>query len=412
MKTDIDSLMQTRQIDALLVLGSGQHNPPMVYLTGGAHFSDAVLVKKLGAEPILFCRSMERDEAAKSGLSTRTIEDFRYDLILQQHNGDRVSTMADLYSRILAEAGVKSGRIALYGHADIGQTYTIISALQGISPGLSVANELGDTLLLSAMATKDTSEIARIRRMGQLTTQVVGKTASYLSVQRSRDNVLVHADGSPVTIGEVKRFIRLWLAELGAELPHGMIFAQGRDAGIPHSTGNDQAALRLGETIVFDIYPCEPGGGYFYDFTRTWCLGYATDQALALYEDVYNTYQQIMRELKSGAECSTYQKRTCQLFQEKGHPTLMETPNTQDGYVHGLGHGLGLNLHERPFFRSAGDANERLDPNVVVTIEPGLYYPECGMGVRLEDTVWVRPDGKIEILAPYPMDLVLPINKH
>ena len=66
MKTDLDALMQSRHLDALLVLGSGQHNPPMVYLTGGAHFSQAVLVKKRGADSVLFCRSMERDEAAKT----------------------------------------------------------------------------------------------------------------------------------------------------------------------------------------------------------------------------------------------------------------------------------------------------------------------------------------------------------
>jgi Xaa-Pro aminopeptidase len=46
----------------------------------------------------------------------------------------------------------------------------------------------------------------------------------------------------------------------------------------------------------------------------------------------------------------------------------------------------------------------------VVTIEPGLYYPERGLGVRLEDTVWMRPDGKAEILADYPLDLVLPMK--
>jgi len=53
---------------------------------------------------------------------------------------------------------------------------------------------------------------------------------------------------------------------------------------------------------------------------------------------------------------------------------------------------------------------DRLEPGSVVTIEPGLYYPERGMGVRLEDTVWVRPDGEMEILADYPLDLVLPVK--
>ncbi len=411
MKTDLDALMQSRQMDALLVLGSGQHNPPMVYLTGGAHFSQAFLVKKRGADSVLFCRSMERDEAAKTGLSIRNIDDYPYDQIMRQHNGNPIATTADLYSRMLKDADVERGRIAVYGQMDSGQSFAILSALQAAMPGVSLVGEMGDTLMLSAMATKDQDEIDRIRRMGQITTQVVGKTADFLSFQRAKDHTLVDKDGEPVTIGKVKKLINLWLAELGADNPHGVIFAQGRDAGVPHSTGNNQAALKLGETIVFDIFPCEPGGGYFYDFTRTWCLGYASNQVLALYEDVHTVYTTIMDELEAGAHCARYQQRTCQLFQEMGHPTIKEDPATQNGYVHGLGHGVGLNLHERPFFRLTSDPNERLDPNVVVTIEPGLYYPERQMGVRLEDTVWIRPDGQKEILAPYPLDLILPLRK-
>jgi Xaa-Pro aminopeptidase len=79
-----------------------------------------------------------------------------------------------------------------------------------------------------------------------------------------------------LTIGDVKRKINLWLAERDAVPSEGFIFAQGRDAGIPHSQGNPDDMLRLGQTIIFDIYPQERGGGYFYDFTRTWSLGYAT----------------------------------------------------------------------------------------------------------------------------------------
>lgn len=411
MKTDLDALMQSRQLDALLILGSGQHNPPMVYLTGGAHFSQAVLVKKQGADPVLFCRSMERDEAAKSGLPLRSMEDYPFDKFLRQHQGNAIAATAEFYSRMLAEAGVTRGRIAVYGQMDSGQSYAILSALQTVLPEITLVGELGDTLMLTAMATKEKDEIERIRRIGQITTQVVGQTADFLSSQRAKDQTLVDKDGEPVTIGRVKKLINLWLAELGVDSPHGMIFAQGRDAGVPHSTGNNMAALKLGETIVFDIYPCEPGGGYFYDLTRTWCLGYASDQVLALYEDVYTTFQTILHELEMGAHCAKYQQRTCQLFQEKGHPTVMDHPATQEGFVHGLGHGVGLNLHERPFFRLTSDNNERLDPNVVITVEPGLYYPDRQMGVRLEDTVWMRPDGQKEILAPYPLDLVLPLRK-
>ena len=72
---------------------------------------------------------------------------------------------------------------------------------------------------------------------------------------------------------------------------------------------------------------------------------------------------------------------------------------------------MGLNIHERPWSRHTATDDNVLRAGVVVTIEPGLYYPEKDMGVRLEDTFWVRPDGKFERLAEYSYDFVLPMDK-
>jgi Xaa-Pro aminopeptidase len=275
---------------------------------------------------------------------------------------------------------------------------------------LTVVGEADNSLLLQAMATKDSDEVERVRRMGQITTQVVGKVAEFLTSHKTKNEVLVNRDDHPLTIGEVKNCIDLWLAERGVENPEGTIFSMGRDAGVPHNSGNPTDTLRLGQTIIFDIFPCEAGGGYFYDFTRTWCLGYATDEALQLYEDVYSVYQQIMSELQPVEHCPKYQRRTCELFEARGHPHILNDPQTQEGYVHNLGHGLGLHVHERPWFGLNASSEDRLYPGSVFTIEPGLYYPERGLGVRLENTVWVRPDGEMEVLADYPLDLVLPVK--
>ena len=130
------------------------------------------------------------------------------------------------------------------------------------------------SLFMKAMETKDAVEVKRIRKMGTVTTEVVRRTAEYLTSREIRpDEVLLKEDGTPLTIGDVKARINLWIAELGGENPEGTIFAIGRDVGVPHSAGTPSDLLRLGQTIVFDIYPCEAGGGYFYDFTRTWSLG-------------------------------------------------------------------------------------------------------------------------------------------
>jgi Xaa-Pro aminopeptidase len=177
---------------------------------------------------------------------------------------------------------------------------------------------------------------------------------------------------------------------------------------VPHSSGNPTDVLRLGQTIVYDIYPCEKGGGYFYDFTRTWCLGYAPDEALQLYEQVLSVYRTIESELRLNARFSDYQARTCDLFEAAGHPTVQNTPETEVGYVHSLGHGVGLHVHEMPFSGSNAGAEEILAPGAVFTIEPGLYYPERGLGVRLENTLAALADGSFQVLAPdFPLDLVL-----
>jgi len=410
MKNDLDALMEANDIDALLVTGPAQHNPAMYYFTGGWHISQADLIKKRGQAPVLFYNSMERDEAAKTGLQTKDLGDFRLRDLLKESNGNQIKATALRYQKMLEELGITSGRVALFGKAEAGAAYAIFSGLEKALPGLSIVGQLDDSLLMQAMATKDEGEIERMRHMGQVTTAVVGQVADFLTAHRVKDEVLVKPDDQPLTIGDVKSRINLWLAERGAENPEGTIFAIGRDAGVPHSAGTPSDPLRLGQTIVFDIFPCEAGGGYYYDFTRTWCLGYAPDEALALYEDVYTVYREILDSLEPGVHCPDYQRRACELFEERGHPTIEKNPQTQEGYVHSLGHGLGLNVHERPWFGRNANAEDRLDPGSVVTIEPGLYYPERGLGVRLEDTVWMRPDGKPEILADFPLDLVLPMK--
>jgi Xaa-Pro aminopeptidase len=288
----------------------------------------------------------------------------------------------------------------------------VFMALQKLMPDLEIVGEMSDSLLLDAMATKDETEIEQIRAMGKITTNVVGKVADFLTSQKAKDGRLVKTNGQPLLIGDVKKLINLWLAELGAENPKGTIFAIGRDAGVPHSAGNPNDYLELGKTIIFDIFPCQAGSGYYYDFTRTWCLGYAPDAELALYEDVLTVYQTILSELKINGPCESLQDRTCELFQAQGHVTIKENPDTLEGYVHSVGHGLGLNVHERPWFSLSGGGENFLSPGVVVTIEPGLYYPKRGMGCRLEDTVWARSDGQFEILADYPLDFILPVQKY
>lgn len=413
MKKDLDALMQANQIDAILVTGPGDHNPAMTYFLGGNNdltLTNADVIKLRGQKPVLYHSDIERDEAARTGLQTKNQADYDLQTLLKETSGDLLQYNIRRYQCMLEDIGLTSGRIALYGRVEAGPALAVFNALQEAMPGLSFASELGNTLLMQAMATKDDDEVARIRRMGQITTRVVSQTAEFLTSHRVKNGALVKQDGDPLTIGSVRRQINLWLAEAGVENPEGTIFAIGYDSAVPHSSGNAGDLLRLGETIIYDIFPCEQGGGFFHDFTRTWCLGYAPDEVQALYADVRYVFETVLSELQVGAPTRQYMQRACELFEQRGHPTTCSNPQTQDGFVHGLGHGVGLYIHERPQFGLFASEAERLLPGVVMTVEPGLYYPQRKIGVRLENTIWMRPDGQVENLAEYPLDLVLPVK--
>jgi Xaa-Pro aminopeptidase len=402
MKSELDGLMKASSMDAIIVLGNAQNNPPMYYFTGGGHISNAVLIKKIYQEPVIYCNSMERAEALKSGLK----------IIPLQTNP--TNSLTNDPKPIFQENDLSKGRVGLYGTLDVGETLSIIHNIRESLPGIELIGEpLENSIFMRAMETKDESEVARIRKMGMITTEVVGMVASYLTSREiGPDEVLLKEDGSPLLVSDVKNKISLWLAERGAADVEGTIFAIGKDAGIPHSVGTPSDKMRLGQTIVFDIFPAESGGGYFYDFTRTWSLGYATPEAQKLFDEVKNVYNTVTDNLDLNAGFKEYQKLVCDEFHRNGHNTPMHTEGVlENGYVHSLGHGLGLNVHERPWSRHTVSDDNLLRPGVIITIEPGLYYPEKGIGVRIEDSYWVRPDGKIELLAEYPYDFVLPMKK-
>jgi Xaa-Pro aminopeptidase len=408
-KSDVDRLMRKAKLDALLIKGDTSHNPSMVYFTGIAHVSGAYLIKARDQDPILFHYPMEREEAQSTGLGTRDLTAYDIPGLIEEAGGDTRQAEAELLKNIFQEYGL-SGRISLYGQAEIGPSFGSLSLLEKSLPEVQlVGEEAHQSVLIRARATKDEGEVAHIRKMGGITAAVVGEVATFLAAHRAKRGILVNAHGDPLTIGEVKRRINLWLTMRGAENPKGTIFATGRDSGIPHSAGRDEDYLELGKPIVFDIYPCESGGGYFHDCTRTWCLGYAPDPVLELYEHVRAVYDEVYASLEAGKPCRDFQLLTAEKFSDKGHPTVVEDAKTQRGYVHSLGHGLGLAVHEGPSFSHLESNRDLLQSGAVITVEPGLYYPERDMGVRIEDTVWVRPDGQLESLTSFPKDLVIQV---
>ncbi|MGL4648036.1 MAG: M24 family metallopeptidase, partial [Caldilineaceae bacterium] len=380
MRTDLDRLMAERNLDSLLVMGDAGGNRIMNYLTNGAHLENALVVKRRGGPLTLIHGAMERDNAEAVAAATgATIvnRDSTYNpySLLQKHEGDLLAARVDYLSQVVRDQQLH-GRLGVYGRIEAGEAYAVLNRLNAEIDGEVVA-EVGASLFSLARETKDAVEIAEMAEAGRLTSLAVGDVWEFLQGHTVRQETLVKADGDALTIGDVKTFIRTRLNHHGMREDHGCIFAQGRDAGVPHNAGDPAMPLRLGQSIVFDIFPIVPSG-YFHDLTRTWSLGYATDEVQQAWDQTKEIFDRIMGSLRVGTPCRDYQVQVCEFYEALGHPTVMSHPGTQEGYVHGLGHGVGLDIHEEPRLSHAAGNRTLLQPGHVVSVEPGLYYPERG----------------------------------
>ncbi len=407
MKSELDSLMAKRGLDALIIWIDEIYSPPLNYLTNGAHITQGVLVKKQGAAPVVYVSPMEVEEAAKSGLEVNKYHGPELYELYKTMSTSRAN--AARWVQILTVCGVESGTVGIYGMGDFAYILGRIEELKAAQPAINFIGEpdMNRGLFKEAYETKDADELLRMKSVAARTDQALEATWNYIASHHVQDGRVVDDAGSPLTIGAVKRFVRRTLLDYDLE-DTGMIFAQGRDAGFPHSRGEADTELRPGQSIVFDLFPQEIGGGYFHDVTRTWSLGYATPEVEAAYRQVMEAYDLSVELVRAGMPAKDVQIAVMDYFEANGHATLRSSPGTQEGYVHSLGHGLGLNIHEAPGMSHV--SSDTLRVGNVISIEPGLYYPDRGFGVRVEDTCYIGDDGQVTPLTGFRKDLVLPLK--
>jgi Xaa-Pro aminopeptidase len=409
MKSDLDRLMEERNLQAFLVMGSSGGNPVMNYLTGGAHLENALVVKRRGGPLTLVHGSMERDTAAATGLALvdrdQTYNQYQF---LQKHEGDPVAAAVDYLGQVIRDQQLL-GRLGVYGMVDAGSAMTLLTRLQDESEGVELVGEYGTSLFSLARETKDDWEIGELREAGRLTCMVIGEVQEFIQGHRTRDEMVVKSDGTPLTIGDVKSFLRMRCMVHGLTEHQDTIFSQGRDAGVPHNRGDEAMALRLGQSIIYDFFPVV-ASGYYHDVTRTWSLGYATDEVQKAWDECKEVFDKSMAAIQLGVPYRDLQILTCEYFESKGHPTPMNHPGTHIGYVHSLGHGIGLDIHEEPRLSASAGNTTKAAPGHVFSVEPGLYYPERGFGVRIEDSVAFTEAGQLINLTDYPYDLVIPMK--
>jgi Xaa-Pro aminopeptidase len=191
--------------------------------------------------------------------------------------------------------------------------------------------------------------------------------------------------------------------EHGSDLPGDVIVSHGPQSADGHESGH--GAIGAGEPVVVDIWPRDRESRCWADMTRTFVAGGGTpDDELAEYWRLTReSLQLVYPEVRDGADAHAIFRRSCEPFIAAGQPTQLTKADGEvlrDGYFHGLGHGVGLEVHERP---GLGRAPDTLMAGDVITLEPGCYRQGYG-GCRLEDLVLVTADG-CETLTDFPYDL-------
>ncbi len=210
----------------------------------------------------------------------------------------------------------------------------------------------------------------------------------------------LEVDGEPLTSERLKRVIEEVFADHGVE-GSDMIVAHGPQAAVGHNMGSGQIAP--GEPIVFDLFPKDKATGCYADMTRTYVVGEPPEELQQWYELVKQALEVSTAGVKPGVNGRSLYEQVCTIFQDAGYKTqLNKEPGEvlEDGFFHGLGHGVGLEVHELP---NMGRVGHDLVPGDVITIEPGLYRSGYG-GLRLEDLVLVTKDG-YEVITDYPYEL-------
>jgi len=241
-------------------------------------------------------------------------------------------------------------------------------------------------------AVKTRAQMAEIRNVQNATESAIDTGISLIRGSKVRKGILF-AGGKPLTSERVRAAMHNHLADRGC-IAKDTIVSCGEDTAIPHSLGT--GALKAHQPIVLDIFPQDERSGYFSDMTRTVSKGKPGAAVLDMYDAVCEAQMLAERHVRAGASGAGIHQMVVDLFRERGYGS------TTTGFVHNLGHGVGLAVHELP---SLGPSGTGLASGNVITIEPGLYCPGTG-GVRLEDIGAVTKKG-FSRFTQYPRELVL-----
>lgn len=365
---------------ATLIIAASEYDSNLYYATRFIA-PDPFIYLEIKGERLMIMSDLEMDRARAQASVDRVLSYSEIERRLRASGVTDPGTV-DVVQAVLREQGVK--RILVpsnfpYAHA---------ARLQELGWQLETKKEP----FYERRVVKSEEEVRDIEATQRATEEAVAVAHEALRAAVPRDGLL-WLDGGVLTSERIKKLINVKLMEQDCVAQHTIV-AGGDQACDPHHEG--EGPLPADRSIIFDVFPRSGRTRYFADMSRTVVRGTASPELRRLYQIVKDAQEEAISQIRDGADGAKIHRRICERFDAAGYRTGLVNGRMQ-GYFHGTGHGVGLDIHEAPRISRTGSI---LQEGHIVTVEPGLYYPGLG-AVRIEDMVLVTRDG-CRNLTNYP----------
>jgi Xaa-Pro aminopeptidase len=342
-----------------------------------------VICLRVAGKRYLAVSSLEYGRAAKSATVDELLSHEELGIISlarELKSGARAYAVA--VANLLDELGASNSPVVV--PADFGVVYADELRARGIT--LTPNGKLFDSLRRA----KTEEEVSNIEKTQDAVEAACAHCVSILEEAEIGEDEVLNWRGDTLTSELLRAEIDVKLLRRGCSAD-GTIVAGGRQAADPHERGH--GPLKAGESIIVDIFPVDLSTRYYSDMTRTFVKGEPNEGLQKMYDAVMESQETALSMIRAGVNGKDVHRKVADVLHEAGYKTNVhdqeEGKPLTEGFFHGTGHGVGLEIHESPSVSLAGD---ELIPGDVISVEPGVYDPSVG-GVRIEDLVVVTEEG-------------------
>lgn len=374
----------------VLIVGDTEHSAELRHEIPVA-IGDAFLYAEVDGRRVAVVWSVEGDRITQVDPSVEIVptDGFPLKQLLEEVGGDPYALWPAACVRRVRALGIR--------RAHVPATFPALVADALRADGVELL--VDPALFADRRRVKSAAELAGVRAAQAAVDDALRHVAELLGRSEPGDGGRT-VDGEPLTCELLKERATRVFGEHGCRgddliVAHGAQTADGHEPGSGR-VGND-------DVVLCDLFPQHVESACFADTTRTFVVGRPDDEITAWHADCLGALELALGMVRPGVDGRDVNAAVCRYFEDRGHPTRLSLPDGEalrDGFFHGLGHGVGLRVHEPP---ALGIAGHPLVAGDVIALEPGLYRQGFG-GVRIEDLVLVTEDG-CDVLTDFPYGL-------